>query len=363
MIAWVHDIDPFALQLWSGFGLRWYGLAYVAGFFIAYLMLRWMIRRGLTPIRAERAGDFILFSAIAGVVGGRLGYALFYRPDLFISFTGDVPFWELLDISQGGMAIHGGMLGGAAAAWWFGRGFRTEGGERIARTGFLHCAELMCLIAPPGLALGRIANFINGELLGRVVAPPGEPAPWWAVKFPQELSSGHAPPLSLEQHARLTEIVAPHMPQDPQVGGADAFTVGYQQVVEHIQRGGPLGRDLAEQLAPLLAARHPSQVYQAVAEGLFVGAVIWALWRRRRPPGVIGAAFLISYGVGRIATEFWRLPDAHLQAPRMLGLSRGQWLSVLMIAIGIAMLAWVRMRVRRMRARGEPPPMYGGWGK
>ena len=360
--AWVHDIDPFAIQIWGGFGLRWYGLAYVAGFFIAYLMLRWMIRRGLTPIPAERAGDFILFSAIAGVVGGRLGYALLYRPDLFVSFSSRVPFWDLLDITQGGMASHGGMVGAVAAAWWFGRGFKTPDGGRVEKTGWLHCAELMTLMAPPGLALGRLANFVNGELLGRMVAAPGEPSPWWSVKFPQERISGHAPELTVEQWQQLNEIVAPYLPRDPALTSNEAFTIGYEKVIDLIQRGGPMGRSLAEQVAPLLAARHPSQLYQAVAEGLLVGAVLWAVWYRKRPPGVIGAAFLITYGAGRVATEFWRLPDAHLQAQRVLGLSRGQWLSAVMIVIGAAMLVWTLARARRRRARGDEVSMYGGWG-
>jgi phosphatidylglycerol---prolipoprotein diacylglyceryl transferase len=365
LAAWVRDIDPFALELWNGFGLRWYGLAYVAGFLIAWLMLRVMIRRGLTPLPASRAGDFVLFSAIAGVVGGRLGYAVLYRPDLFVSFSGRIPFWDLLDISQGGMASHGGMAGAALAAWWFGRGFRNPAdpqGERIAAAGFLHYAELMTLVAPPGLALGRIANFVNGELLGRVVAPPGEPAPWWAVKFPQEIGSGHRL-LSPAESQRLDQIVAPYLPQDPMIGPNEAFSIAYDTVVRHIQRGEQLGRRLAEDLAPLLAARHPSQLYQAVVEGLLLGAVLLAVWYRPRVPGVIAATFLISYGLGRIATEYWRLPDAHLKVQQVLGLSRGQWLSVGMVAAGALLLLWIIQRARRRRARGEPLAKYGGWGQ
>lgn len=367
LAAWVHNIDPFALELWSGFGLRWYGLSYVAGFAIAYLMLRWMIRRGLTPLPASRAGDFVLFSAIAGVVGGRLGYALLYRPDLFVSFSGRAPFWDLIDISQGGMASHGGMAGAALAALWFGRGFKNPAdpsGTRVAAAGFWHYAELMTLVAPPGLALGRLANFINGELLGRVVAQPGEPAPRWAVKFPQEIGSGHRPwsELDASTRLRLAELVAPHAPPAARGQPID-LVAGYQQVVEHIQRGGALGRELATDLAPLLTARHPSQLYQAVVEGLLLGVVLWAVWYRPRAAGVIAATFLITYGVGRIATEYWRLPDAHLQVQRVLGLSRGQWLSAAMVVGGIALLAWVHHRVRRRRSRGEPVTTYGGWGR
>src|SRR5690606_12533694 len=132
------------------------------------------------------------------------------------------------------------------------------GGEWSGRAGFLHYAEIMTLVAPPGLALGRLANFINGELLGRVVAAPGEPAPWWAVKFPQEVESGHALPLTIEEQTRFDELITPYLPRAPGVGWDEAVSIGYAKVVEHIQRGGSLGRELASELAPLLAARHPS---------------------------------------------------------------------------------------------------------
>jgi phosphatidylglycerol:prolipoprotein diacylglycerol transferase len=205
--------------------------------------------------------------------------------------------------------------------------------------------DVMCLLAPFGLLLGRIANFVNGELLGRIVAAPGEPAPWWAVKFPQERLEGDAPALTAEQAQRLADLARPFMRP------GDTFEAGYRRLLERVQDGAP---GLAEQLSPLISARHPSQLYQAVAEGVVVGAVVWVIARRPRRPGVVGCWFLITYGVLRVATEVWRLPDAHLVHGRVLGLSRGQWLSAMMVVFGAVALS---VLLRRGGAK------VGGWGR
>jgi phosphatidylglycerol:prolipoprotein diacylglycerol transferase len=109
---------------------------------------------------------------------------------------------------------------------------------------------------------------------------------------------------------------------------------------------------VARELAPFLAARHPSQLYQAAAEGLVLGGVLWWVWRKPRRVGVVGCWFLITYGVMRIVTEFWRLPDGHLAVQRVLGLSRGQWLSAVMVVVGAALM-W-----HYARREGE---RLGGW--
>src|SRR5690606_3760776 len=147
------------------------------------------------------------------------------------------------------------------------------------------------------------ANFVNGELLGKIVAAPGEPGPSWSVRFPQELLSGHAPELTPAQTDRLLSLLAPYrMPGEQSLGPA------VERMIHALQRGGETARALARDLPQVLAARHPSQLYQAVAEGLIVLAALWIVWSRPRKPGVVGCWFLIVYGVGRIATEFWRLP-------------------------------------------------------
>jgi phosphatidylglycerol:prolipoprotein diacylglycerol transferase len=201
----------------------------------------------------------------------------------------------------------------------------------------------MAFAAPPGLLLGRLANFINGELLGKIVALPGQPAPWWAVKFPQEVTSGHDAPRAPEQLIQLQSFVGQRL-------GTREFEVAYARLIDKLQNG---NREVAAKLEPLISARHPSQLYQALAEGVVLGLALLLIWRNPRKPGVISAWFLVIYGLLRIATEFWRLPDAHLAVPRLLGLSYGQWLSALMVAIGLALLAVV--------SRSASAPL-GGWG-
>ncbi|TVQ62643.1 MAG: prolipoprotein diacylglyceryl transferase [Phycisphaerales bacterium] len=349
LAAWLHDWNPVLLPISGDFAVRWYGLSYVAGFAVGYFLLRFMSRRGMTPIPGDRAFDVIIIAAITGVVGGRLGYVAFYQPSLLWSFDSGFPWWSVLALNQGGMASHGGIMGVFIGAWLVSRGFRAEVApgriERVGRSRLLHVCDVFAAIAPPGLLFGRLANFVNGELLGRVVAPPGEAAPWWAVRFPQEHLTKHAPALSESQEDELTRLVRDVAP------GANSFETGYQRVLELLQSG---HADVAARLEPLVSARHPSQLYQALCEGLIVGLVVWLVWRRPRTPGVVGAWFLISYGLLRIATEFVRLPDAHLVVTRFAGLSRGQWLSGMMVLAGVAMLVWVRRR------GGEK---LGGWGR
>lgn len=342
--AWLHDFSPFVVRFTETFGIRWYGLSYALGFVAAWALVRWLAARGATLFPRERVGDLILYAVVGVVVGGRLGYALFYKPSLLWSFSDTLPWWDLLAVNQGGMASHGGLIGVIVGAWLFSRGLPAPDGTRIGRVPALHVLDILALVTPAGLLLGRLANFVNGELLGRIVAMPGQPAPWWAVKFPQERLEGHAPELTGEQAERLMNLVAPMI----RPGGT--FDEGYVRLLDRIQEGAP---GLAEQLAPLISARHPSQLYQAAAEGLAVGLVVWLTARRARLPGVTGCWFLMSYGALRVLTEFWRLPDAHLVQARIAGLSRGQWLSLLMVAIGAVALALI---VRGGGAR------IGGWG-
>ena len=343
LAAWVHDWSPIAFRL-GPLPIRWYGMSYAAGFLVAWLLLRWLTRRGVLRIAPERVGDVVLTGIVGVVLGGRLGYALFYKPSLFWTFSNEIPWWDLLAVNHGGMSSHGGILGVIIAAFVIARGPKNVAGERPHRVPVLHVLDGIVLIAPAGLLLGRVANFINGELLGRIVALPGEPAPWWSVKFPQELLGDEAPPLTSEQAARL-DALAESLRRPGDIGGYDALV----RIVDRVQNG---DEALKAQIEPLLAARYPSQLFQGAAEGLLVAAVVWFVARRPRIPGVVGAWFLISYGVLRVATEFWRLPDSHLVHQRILGLSRGQWLSVPMIVVGVIGL----MRLRRSRT----PPM-GGW--
>ena len=339
--AWLHTLDPFAIRFTHSFGVRWYGLAYLAGFLVGWWLLRVMARKRWILLTPEQVGDTILALVLGVFLGGRIGYALFYQPSLFVTFSRDPPWWGMLAINQGGMASHGGMIGVILACLW---------SARRAGVGTLHLLDAVSLVAPIGLLFGRVANFINGELLGRVVAAPGEPGPWWSVRFPQELLTGHRPRLTPDQQAQLLALLdrtSPGWDQPAGVGVRGAL----ERLIDAVQHGTP---GLAEQLAPLLAARHPSQLYQALAEGPVLLAALWLIWRRPRRPGVIGAWFLMIYGVLRIGTEYWRLPDDGLAVQRVLGLSRGQWLSAVMIVAGGTVLS-----VIHGRTIGAP---VGGWG-
>jgi len=351
MLAWLHDLNPFLIRFTETLGVRWYGLAYVSGFALAWLVLNRMSRRGLTTMSSQKIADAMMVMVISVVIGGRLGYVLFYKPHLLWSFSSDLPFWGVLRINQGGMASHGGIVGVILGCILISRGRSIGNGQRVGRTPFLHVTDVMALVSPIGLGLGRIANFINGELLGKIVALPGQPAPWWAVKFPQELLSEHDPAKLMspeaggERSAALTRLVEQvRLPSDD----ADR---GLQRLTEKIQHG---AHELAAQLEPLVSARHPSQLYQALTDGVLLLAVVWVVAMRPRAPGVISAWWLIAYGIMRITTEFVRLPDADLAVQRWLGFSRGQWYSVLVVLLGVAVLVYI---ARRKEAK------VGGWGE
>ncbi len=335
LAAWLHDLDPFVWEISGGFGIRWYGVSYIAGFVWAWFVLRWLAKRGASLLRAEYVADAMIALVLGALLGGRLGYILFYQPSLLWAFFPSAPWWGVLAINHGGMASHGGMIGVMLAGLWVARR------ERLPR---LHVLDLVCFAAPVGLLFGRLANFINGELLGVIVAAPGEEGPWWTVKFPQELATDHAPKLSLEQALQLRMLLESFTPN---VDSVKAQVGGLLFAVQHNVS------NAREQIAPLLASRAPSQLFQAAAEGVVLSLLLWVIWAKPRKPGVVGAWFLIGYGVMRIITEMWRLPDDHLLTnPAVLGLSRGQWLSVVMVGAGVVVL------VLSMRRTVLP---IGGW--
>ncbi|MCA9272395.1 MAG: prolipoprotein diacylglyceryl transferase [Phycisphaerales bacterium] len=342
--AWLHDLSPFALRISGSFGIRWYGLSYALGFFCAWLALRFLHKRGMALIPRERLTDAIIYAAMGAVVGGRLGYILFYQPELLWMFEKSPPFWGVLMLNHGGMASHGGMIGVLVAGILISRGGRTESGERVGKIPVLHVFDLYALVAPFGLMLGRIANFINGELLGKVVALPRQDAPWWAVRFPQEIGSGHDANLRTpEQDMALDNLIRDYSLPNQSPGEA------LELIIQKVQSG---STEVAQRLEPLLSARHPSQLYQAFAEGIVLGCVLWFIARRAHKPGVVTASFLICYGLLRIATELVRLPDPGVSG--FAGLSRGQLLSAGMIVAGCAILVWVK------RSNTQP---ISGWVK
>lgn len=314
LAAWLHTIDPYAIQLWEGGPIRWYGLSYLAGFLIAYLLVRRVAKVGVSTLDYRRAGDLIITFAISIVVGGRLGYVAFYKPHLLAEFSSSLPFWGALDIAGGGMSSHGGMIGGLLGAWWFAYRHKQP---------VLHTFDLLCFAAPLGLFCGRVANFINGELIGRA-CPPGFPL---AVQFPQEVYE------TAEIYDAMTMAYGRELPRN---------------WLDLLQSG---NEALQQAAAAVLPTRHPSQLYAATLEGLVVFAVLAVLWIKPKRPGTIVGGFGIAYAVMRLINENFRQPDAHLGL-QALGLSRGQWLSIPLLLIGVGILVWVYRR---------KTPLMGGW--
>lgn len=288
------DIAPEIFSIEVGgltLALRWYALAYIAGFLGGWAILVALMRRpalwpGARAPMAPGAVEGLLTWVIVGVIlGGRLGFVAFYQPAHYLAHP-----WEVLAVWQGGMAFHGGLSGAAVAAGLF-----------AWRTGVpaLRLADAMALAAPLGIALGRVANFINAELWGRPTDVP------WGVVFPGAAAQDCAPAMI-----------------------------------------GALG-----------CARHPTQLYEAGLEGVALGLVlVWLVWRRGalRRPGLTVGVFLAGYGLARLVVEVWREadaqfvtaanPDGHVLTVAGLGLQMGQVLSLPMIVLGGALAGWALWR-------------------
>jgi phosphatidylglycerol:prolipoprotein diacylglycerol transferase len=324
LAVYLHSLNPMAIRFWGNFGIRWYGLSYVAGFVAGYLILRTMSRRGMTPLRGQLVPDFVLAAAIGTVLGGRLGYVLFYKPELLTQFTDRPPFWGLVAINEGGMASHGAIIGLLLACLYF---------RRRARVPALHLMDICVQAGTMGVIFGRLANFVNGELIGRP-APAGLP---WAVKFPQEMFDW-----SDAQVDGLADALAPLGMQSTHPHAL------VERAIAAIQNG---NAEVTRVVEPLLTARHPSQLYEAGLEGLFLFLALMAIWWKPRKPGVVAAWFVVLYAVVRIIGEQFRMPDAYI-GYQALGLTRGQWLSVAMLTMGFVFMAWVARR---------PVEKMGGW--
>lgn len=336
-MTYVHDLSPFAIQLWEGFGIRWYGLAYLSGFISGYMSIVFITKRGGTLFTEEQLPDFVTYMAFGVLGGGRLGYALFYAPDLFLSFDAHFPYWGLLKVNEGGMASHGGIAGVMIACWLYGRRHKIP---------FFHALDLTTLGGSIGFFFGRIANFINGELYGRAAPESFK----WAVKFPQEMI-GWGP----AEYSKMGPAVEALGSFQSSTGESFALTSSLWQswlntysdiavrermhevieaMIHSVQKGNAA---LVAALYPLLTSRYPSQLYQAVLEGLLVFIILFWMWRRPQKMGVISGWYGVLYAIMRIVGEQWRLPDSQIGF-QMLGLTRGQWLSIGFLAIAITYL-------------------------
>jgi phosphatidylglycerol:prolipoprotein diacylglycerol transferase len=261
----VHpQFNPIALDL-GPVQIHWYGLTYLAAFGL-FLFLAG--RRVRLPHFAQAGWnrrdveDMLFFGVLGVVLGGRIGYALFYKPGHYLANP-----LEILMVWKGGMSFHGGLLGVIAAMALF---------ARSRQRSFLQVMDVVAPCVPTGYAAGRIGNFINGELWGRA-ADASLP---WAMAFPQSGS---------------------------------------------------------------MIARHPSQIYQFLLEGMLLFVLLWWYGQQPRARGQVAALYVLGYGMGRFVTEYFREPDVFL-GYLSLGLSMGQWLCVPMIIAGAGLWWWFGRR-------------------
>ena len=260
---WVDNLSPFVVRFSDSLGIRYYGLAYALGFLTAALLLHLYWRAGRSRLNPKVQSDLMIAVVIGVFASGRLGYFLLYSP---------ATLWQeplaVLRISDGGMSSHGGFIGVCLALAWV---------VRKHRVAWRPTADILVTLAPPGLFLGRVANFINGELWGKVADVP------WAVIFPKSAPDG----------TPVTEI----------------------------------------------PPRHPSQLYEALLEGLFLTIYTQLrFWRSpvtRERPGRLVGEFLILYAVVRAIGEVFREPDASL----LFGLSRGTFYSLFLAIGGLILFA------------------------
>ena len=279
----LHDIDPIALHLpfWPH-GIHWYGLMYLLGFGVAWWIGRRRVRAGRFPGVDENAfGDLLFYGMLGVVLGGRVGYVLFYA---FGDFLRDPLF--LLRINEGGMSFHGGLLGVMVAALWWSRSRRVH---------FFDTMDFIAPLVPAGLGFGRVGNYIGGELWGK---PTGA---GWGVIFPRSDLGPYAN-LPLEELQKLHAS-----------GALDAY------------------------------ARHPSQLYQAFLEGLVMMVVLLWYSRRPRPRYAVSGLFALMYAVVRFAVEFVRVPDQQIGYLAFGWLTEGQLLSVPLFFVGLLLL-WLSRR-------------------
>ncbi len=280
-MIFLHDIDPVAIALpfWP-YGIHWYGLMYLLGFAAAYLLGRQRIRAGrLGDITEERFSDLLFNSMLGVVVGGRVGYVLFYA---WPEFTADPLF--LLRINEGGMSFHGGLLGVmTAVALW----------SRQNRRHVFDTLDFLAPLVPPGLMFGRLGNYIGGELWGRYTGKD------WGVVFPR------AEPDLIGQSAAQLRV---------------------------LHESGLLDR----------YARYPSQLAQAALEGLALFLILYLYSRTPRRRYAVSGLFALCYGIFRFAVEFIRQPDADIGFIAWGWLTMGQLLSLPVIALGLFLLALSR---------------------
>jgi phosphatidylglycerol:prolipoprotein diacylglycerol transferase len=262
------DIDPIAISI-GPLQVHWYGLMYLVGFAAAWLLGRWRASRPDSGWSPTMVDDLIFYCIVGTIVGGRLGYMLFYGFGQII----ENPL-SLFKVWEGGMSFHGGLIGVLLAILVFARRHGMP---------FFRVGDFLAPLVPIGLMTGRVGNFINGELWGGHTALP------WGMRLPC---------------ARFPAQCANQ----------------------------PAGE-------PWSAAVHPSQLYEAVLEGLVLFVILWLFSSRPRPMMAVSGLFLLGYGAFRFLVELVRLPDAHIGYLAFGWLTMGQLLTLPMLLFGALLLA------------------------
>ncbi|OHX14175.1 prolipoprotein diacylglyceryl transferase [Chromobacterium sphagni] len=275
------QFDPVAVHI-GPLAVHWYGLMYLLGFTLFLTMGKYRLKRGNDVLTVAQLDDMLMYGAVGVVLGGRLGEVLFYQPGFYFSHP-----LEIFMVWKGGMSFHGGFIGVLVAVARYGR--------KVGRT-FWQLTDFIAPLVPLGLAAGRIGNFINGELWGRVASPDLP----WAMLFPQ---------------ARMDDIAEAQQSSD---------------LMNMLMQYGGL-------------TRHPSQLYEFALEGIVLFSALWLYSGKPRARGKVSALFLIGYGLARFISEFFRNPDAGIFGKSDV-ISMGQWLSLPMIIIGVALFVFFGKR-------------------
>lgn len=330
--AYIHDLNPILIQFGENIAIRWYGIAYLVGFIAGYFLLKFLSRKKLFAVPEEKMGDFITWAAVFGVIiGGRLGYVLFYMiPNDWNGFIARP--WEAFYLQKGGMSSHGGMIGIILFSLFYARRHKYN---------WVAILDGLAIVAPVGLFFGRVANFINGELYGRII----EGRSSLGMKFPAEFYENYR--LRFKVLSTIKEQLSPETLSElnrlhPVPASSDYSSAAW--LVNRV-RDTPEIKQIAESLLP---DRYPSQLYEGLAEGLILFGVLWGvrLFWKKAWNGVFCGIFCILYAIGRIIVENYREPD--VGADLWLGLTRGQFLSVFLIFLGIAFFVYA------FRTKGSP---------
>lgn len=268
------EFDPIIVHI-GPLGIHWYGLMYLIGFAGGWWLGRVRAARPGSGWSAQEIDDLVFYAGVGVVLGGRIGYTLFYNLDAFLQSP-----LVVFKVWDGGMSFHGGLLGVLLAMWLFGRRYHKH---------FFTITDFIAPLVPLGLGAGRIGNFINGELWGKVSTLP------WAMRL-----SCADPRFTQEYcHGATTGYSLPHL---------------------------------------------PTQLYEFTLEGVALFIILWWFSSRPRPRMAVSGLFLLAYGVFRFGVEFVRLPDEQIGYLAWGWVTMGQVLSAPMILAGLGLLGWVYRR-------------------